>query len=72
MFYLHLDAEMGTENSKEDILPATMVGVNGSGRVEVSSNGINIEGAAQGNLSDVKRTRMKRDLNGQLFIEPGR
>ena len=63
---------MGTENTKEDILPATMVGVNGSGKVEVSSNGINIEGAAQGNLSDVKRTRMKRDLNGQLFIEPGR
>ena len=63
------DVEMGSEEEEADLFPQTQVGYNSSGKVDVSSDGIHVEGVEeQGNLTNV---RQKRDT-GQLLLEPGR
>ena len=62
---------MGTGNGKSDLFPQTQVGYNNSGKIDLSSDGVQVEGVDdRGNLSDV-RVRRKRS-GGQLLLEPGR
>ena len=60
---------MGTDPEKSDLFPQMQVGYNSSGKLEVSPDGVHINGQSYGKMTEV---RQKRSTAGGLLMEPGR